>query len=357
MAWLHGANIPHGDLKPSNILFHAKTDSVKLTDFGMTALKKTVSGNELGDTLVYLAPEVKSNLTPTKEVDVYSFGLIVYFFVTGKLPSASEKVHFSEDESICPKSLREIALHCLNEDPKKRPTFEEILKKFNDVIIDCTILSEEGRQFWQKNFVTGGNVQNEVSWANFCRALAAHLKNDSILSSQTIEYNILKKLFLIPPQTTVSLTHFGHILGFFEPFNTQDWLQSITKITSFDWFWGPLSSSDAQKVLSGKTDGYALVRFSSAGSNLTLSYRCDNSLWHTRIIHPYASKSYQLDMKEFPNKFDSLDSLLVSFKKEKKKVENYCEGSPFVEIHNQKKGKTAQLTPSGYAALEYADDE
>ena len=110
------------------------------------------------------------------------------------------------------------------------------MKKFDDILVDCTILSNEGREFWKKYFLNNGTLQTEVSWANFCRSLAAYLKNDTILSSQTVEYNILKKLFLISQQTTVSLSHFGHILGFFETFSPEEWLPHVIKISGFDWF-------------------------------------------------------------------------------------------------------------------------
>jgi len=195
----------------------------------------------------------------------------------------------------------------------------------------------------------------EVSWDSFMKALSSYLGNTTILSSKTTEYPILKRLFCDNTTNHVTLGRFGQIVGFFEEFGPKGWLEKIMDYTSKVWFWGDLSGSESQKILAEKQNGSALVRFSSTGSNSTLSYRNDDKIWHTRIIHPYASNVYQIPDIIHGTKFSSMDELLVEFKK-KANIKAFCEGSPYTEIFNLKKKDSKPLTPSGYAALEFADD-
>eukprot|EP01091_Cochliopodium_minus_P011237 TRINITY_DN3133_c0_g1_i1.p1 TRINITY_DN3133_c0_g1~~TRINITY_DN3133_c0_g1_i1.p1 ORF type:complete len:484 (+),score=152.78 TRINITY_DN3133_c0_g1_i1:29-1480(+) len=354
MSWLHGSNLIHGDLKPSNLLYHAKSHSLKISDFGVMSMKHNISGNDLGETLLYHAPEVLNSTKFSKGSDVYSYGLIIYFFVNGKHPSHSEKNELPKDENLCPSTLKDLALHCWDNSDTKRPPFEDIVKDFDNIILNCTILSQEGRNFWSKNFSSKG-IQFEIGWDVFMKALSAYTNNTTILSNKSTEYPILKRLFCENNTNIVTLGRFGQIVGFFEEFGPQGWLEKVMETTSNVWFWGDLSGSESQKILAEKQNGSALVRFSSNGSNSTLSYRNDNKIWHTRIIHPYASKVYQIP-DIIPNtKFSSMDELLVEFKK-KANIKTFCEGSPYHEIFNLKKKNSKPLTPSGYAALEFSDD-
>ena len=134
ISWLHGSNIIHGDLKPSNLLYHAKTHSLKIADFGVRSMKDNIFGVELGQTLLYTAPEVVDSKV-SKGGDVYSFGLIIYFFITGKHPKKGESPEFPKDETICPASLRKLASDCLENSESKRPSFEKILPTMDNIIL------------------------------------------------------------------------------------------------------------------------------------------------------------------------------------------------------------------------------
>jgi len=91
LRYLHKLEPPvvHGDLKASNIMveYHGAIVHAKLLDFGLSRVL-TRSARSLGGTLLWKAPEVvKHNpLRPLVSSDIYSYGCLIYFVMTGSLP-------------------------------------------------------------------------------------------------------------------------------------------------------------------------------------------------------------------------------------------------------------------------------
>ena len=81
MKYVHHQKIIHRDLKPSNILID-EHGTVKICDFGIS---KIMSGQEQQTmtasvgTMLYMAPEIMDNNNYDEKVDVYSFGILLYF--------------------------------------------------------------------------------------------------------------------------------------------------------------------------------------------------------------------------------------------------------------------------------------
>lgn len=130
----------HRDIKLDNILFSSKDMLIKVTDF-------TVARDNIGPettlfdsegTPAFTAPEChiveKDGYLP-KPTDIWSFGVCLYTFISGKVPfygegelemqinSRNNEVEIPEDFS---KELKELIGLLLNKEPLKRPTAYEI---------------------------------------------------------------------------------------------------------------------------------------------------------------------------------------------------------------------------------------
>lgn len=89
LCFLHGHKpcVVHGDLKPGNtmITLSACTPVPKLIDFGLSRLLRVGPLQPLGGTVRWMAPEImrESGLRPSPAADVFSFGCMAYFVLTG----------------------------------------------------------------------------------------------------------------------------------------------------------------------------------------------------------------------------------------------------------------------------------
>ena len=92
LSYLHGKGIIHRDLTPNNILV-TEICRAKLSDFGQaTKFREHEKMSTCPGNCVYMAPEaLKSNQTYTYKLDVFSFGCVFIFTVTGLVPVADEE--------------------------------------------------------------------------------------------------------------------------------------------------------------------------------------------------------------------------------------------------------------------------
>lgn len=92
LAYLHGRDVVHQDIKPDNILLDEFGNYV-ITDFGIstrarsTLRKSVVGGSASGGTTAYMGPERFSRQpAPTKASDIWSFGAMVYEVLESNVP-------------------------------------------------------------------------------------------------------------------------------------------------------------------------------------------------------------------------------------------------------------------------------
>ncbi|KAL4816430.1 hypothetical protein BDW67DRAFT_54233 [Aspergillus spinulosporus] len=135
--YCHRNSIVHRDLKIENILI-SKTGDIKIIDFGLSnlfsprSLLKTFCGS-----LYFAAPELLQARQYTgPEVDVWSFGIVLYVLVCGKVPfddQSMPKLHAKIKSGVFeyPPGLtaecRHIISRMLVTDPKQRASLTEIM--------------------------------------------------------------------------------------------------------------------------------------------------------------------------------------------------------------------------------------
>lgn len=120
LKYLHGRPIPviHGDIKPENIM--VSDVGVSLIDFGCAFLQYSEEYKYMG-TPEYAAPELLRGEAST-ESDVYSFGKVLFFMLTGRQIGMvhGTKVKDCLVAYAVPKRLRKLVVSCLEEDIKRR---------------------------------------------------------------------------------------------------------------------------------------------------------------------------------------------------------------------------------------------
>lgn len=154
MKYLHDRGIIHRDLKTGNVLLDEKF-CPKITDFGMSKSMEfghSYSQSQYGGTIPYQAPEILRNTPYDRKIDVYAYGILMYEIIhdsfafpeleNGKL-SAFDFRNKVINESYRPKfdfpvnpSLQQLIEQCWQDDPNKRPTFDEIYQKLSSFNIE-----------------------------------------------------------------------------------------------------------------------------------------------------------------------------------------------------------------------------
>ena len=91
--YAYSQGVIHRDIKPGNVLFEAGPEGrVALSDFGIAAIMGAVErditavGGEFSGTPGYIAPEVIQGVQPTRQADVYGFGVVLYEMISGCVP-------------------------------------------------------------------------------------------------------------------------------------------------------------------------------------------------------------------------------------------------------------------------------
>ncbi|XP_011100756.1 probable serine/threonine-protein kinase DDB_G0282963 isoform X1 [Sesamum indicum] len=159
MNYLHHCNPPivHRDLKSSNLLVD-KNWTVKVGDFGLSRLKhETYLTTKTGKgTPQWMAPEVLRNEPSDEKSDVYSFGVILWELVTQKIPWESLNsmqvigaVGFMNQRLEIPKDVdpqwASIIESCWHSEPRRRPSFQELVEKLKDLQRQYAIQYQAGR--------------------------------------------------------------------------------------------------------------------------------------------------------------------------------------------------------------------
>ena len=143
--YLHSRKIVHCDLKSPNILID-KNYNIKLGDFGLSRFIGKNSENIKGKigTPHWMAPEILLGGKYEYHSDIFSYGMILWEILTGDIPYNNidpKKIEnlITNEKNIVKVPdygnliLRKLCKKCINYDPQKRPSINEILRELKNI--------------------------------------------------------------------------------------------------------------------------------------------------------------------------------------------------------------------------------
>lgn len=224
MEYLHSRKIYHGDLNPSNILLKASNLSLegdiqaKITGFGVTSIKssiyRTKSGNQNGgEPVIWYAPEVlaeqeqpgnKSSSKYTDKADIYSFAMLCFELLTGKVPFEDD--YLQGDKMVrnirlgirplfphpSPKYLVNLLRKCWQANPSNRPSFSSICRILCYIKKVLVINPDHGQPDAPPPLVDYCDIETEYL-NKFPEAGNSYIDSVSRIPFQIFAYKIIEK--------------------------------------------------------------------------------------------------------------------------------------------------------------------
>ncbi|RGB27289.1 kinase-like domain-containing protein [Rhizophagus diaphanus] len=146
---IHSVNILHRDFHSGNIFFRDKYE-IYLGDLGLsksaTEITDDDNNKENYGIIPYMAPEIFKGKKYTKESDIYSFGMIMWEFMTSRRPFWNRSHDAELIIEICdglrppivtnaPEGYIELMKECWHSDPNKRPVATDIYDRLHKMCL------------------------------------------------------------------------------------------------------------------------------------------------------------------------------------------------------------------------------
>lgn len=140
--YLHGNNIIHCDIKPSNILLFGNK-IIKITDFGVSKFSNITLHKTTVGTPYYMAPEVYNGVGYDNKIDYWSLGVVIYELVVFEKPFIENNIYqlmiriLNVDYKLVKVKYKFQVLvdNLLKYNPKDRYNYENIKSFFKNLLI------------------------------------------------------------------------------------------------------------------------------------------------------------------------------------------------------------------------------
>ena len=136
---VHRADLVHRDLKPANVVL--TDDGPRVIDFGIAKMTgadtATLTAGVIGSP-AYMSPEQVTGQDVSAASDIFSFGSVLVYALTGASPFGEGTMHVlmyrvisaEPDLTAVPGEMRDLIGRCLAKDFERRPDLTEILSFF-----------------------------------------------------------------------------------------------------------------------------------------------------------------------------------------------------------------------------------
>ncbi len=177
--YAHRRGIIHRDVKPGNLMLvggpvGGGPMTVKLTDFGIARALEQTRITQVGSvvgTAAYLSPEQVRGEEATPATDVYALGVVLYQFLTGRLPYEGS-------------TLAELAVRQQNERPLPPSTYnDEVPDSLGSAVLRA-LEGDTGRRYASAAELAGG-LQLGLQGEDVTLPLAAGDAATSVLGGET----------------------------------------------------------------------------------------------------------------------------------------------------------------------------
>jgi hypothetical protein len=199
--------------------------------------------------------------------------------------------------------LKSLIERCWNHEPSERPSFSDILKEIDLILINVAIQDTYGRLFWTQKFLSSEKF-SEAPWNKFAVDLLQFLgipvpnpsdhKDVTVINLKCLKALLVRKQHKgadVKAVEYVNIQDFGRLLNWFGPIASPDaqnctFLDHIRLTLNNPWFHGDIDKDQAESQLSGKAPGTFLIRFSSFDGFFTVGIvSADRRISHQRIEH------------------------------------------------------------------------
>lgn len=146
LCYLHSKNVIHGSIS-TNTIFIDNEKSPKMADISITPMN--IKPND--QSIKLMPPEYLLSNVYTKQSDIYCFGMLMYELLTRDIPFKTEQINTIKSEIIKKKkrpilpdnispTLQALFRDCWEENPKNRPSFFQIVRRFEngEIIFPCS---------------------------------------------------------------------------------------------------------------------------------------------------------------------------------------------------------------------------
>ncbi|KRZ86556.1 Mitogen-activated protein kinase kinase kinase 9 [Trichinella sp. T8] len=173
MHYLHAeapVSLVHRDLKSSNVLIkepiverNLKNLTLKIIDLGLAREACRTTRMSMCGTYAWMAPEVIKSSTFSKASDVWSYGVLLWELLTGEVPYkgidalavaygvAVNKLTLPIPSS-CPEELSRMMEDCWNVEPRRRPTFMQLIVRLERLRENFSLLEQESFHSMQEDW-------------------------------------------------------------------------------------------------------------------------------------------------------------------------------------------------------------